>query len=77
MYARNLPYTYAPDDFEMFDLARQFHDSKRVFLWTLVLGLVLFWPLLFIAYSEHKKMNAIKSRVALRGIDPEIWSRPL
>lgn len=77
MHGRNLPYMYPPDDFEMFDLARQFGDSKRLFGWMMVVGLLAFWPLLFVAYSEHKKMNAIKSRVALRGIDPEFWSRAL
>ncbi len=77
MHGRNLPYMYPPDDFEMFDLARQFQDSKRAFGWMMVVGLLVFWPLLFVAYSEHKKMNAIKNRVALRGIDPEFWSRTL
>ena len=77
MYSPALPYVYPPDDFEMFDLTRQFRDSKKLYWWMLILGLFVFWPLLFVAYSEHKKMNAIKSRVALRGIDPEYWSRPL
>ena len=71
------PMWYPPDDFEMFDLARQYRDSKRMFMWMLILGLLFFLPLLFIAYSEHKKMNLIKSRVALRGIDPERWAGPL
>ena len=62
-----------PDDFEMFDLARQYRSTKQRFIWMLILGSVLFWPLLIVAYSDHKKMNAIKQRTALRGIHPEMW----
>jgi hypothetical protein len=77
MYSPHLPYVRPPDDFEMFDLARQYQSSKKTFIWSLVIGLLLFWPLLILAYSEHTKMRGIKSRVALRGVDPETWSRYL
>lgn len=73
MYSPYLPYAVAPDDFEMIDLSRQYRESNKTFIWSLVIGLLLFLPLLILSYSEWKKMKAIKSRVALRGIDPERW----
>lgn len=73
MHSPYLPYVVPPDDYEMIDLSRQYRESNKTFLWSLIIGLLLFWPLLILSYSEWKKMKGIKSRVALRGIDPERW----
>ena len=41
--------------------------------WTFVAGLLCLWPLWIWTYIENTKMEAIRVRVAAKGIDARAW----
>ena len=55
------------------DLARRHRDSNKVFIWTLVGGLLCLWPLWIVTYIEYTRMRDVKDQVARMGVDVDWW----
>jgi len=55
------------------DLARRHRESNKLFIWTLVGGLICLWPIWIISYLEYNKMRDIRNQVASMGVDPVWW----
>lgn len=61
-------------DFEMQELGRQYVAAKSTYTLTLWLGFLCLWPLWIVTYLEHNKMQRIKSKVAQKGVDPDVFA---
>ena len=59
--------------FELDELARRYQQANSTYTWTLVVGLLLFWPLLIVTFQENRKKKDILARVAALGVEPTIW----
>jgi hypothetical protein len=58
---------------ELLDLASRYRAAHKTYTWSLVVGLLLFWPLLILTYQENKNKKEILARVSALGVDPTIW----
>ncbi|MBM4356033.1 MAG: hypothetical protein FJ109_19965 [Deltaproteobacteria bacterium] len=72
-----VPQTQAGAALQLQELARQYREANRSYMWTLIGGLLLLWPLWVITYMEHGKMRTIKGQVALLGLEPDAWVRSI
>lgn len=72
------PVYMPPPDAELIELSRQYKAAKDHAVLTFWIGLLTcVWPVWIWTYIANTKMEAIRVRVASKGVDAQMWVRQI